>query len=86
MIQGPHPGKQGWKVDDREHTTRAEGAQKAGVDRRCVRQMVVDTPQDDSKVKRSRSAPERSSSTTPRSCPSGFGRPVDPDDANNGRL
>ena len=47
MIQWPHPGKQRWKVNDREHTTRAEGTQEARVDRRRVRQMVVDTPQDD---------------------------------------
>ena len=47
MIQWPHPGKQRWKVNDREHTTRAEGTQEARVDRRRIRQMVVDTPQDD---------------------------------------
>ena len=46
VIQYPQPGHQRRKVDDREHTTGAEGPHEARVDRRRVSQMVVDTAKD----------------------------------------
>jgi len=49
LFEWPQPGKQRRKIDHREYATRAEGAEKACVNRRRVGQVMVDTADDSSR-------------------------------------